>query len=81
MTVLHVSACAQNMDGKIIAKKEIGCKQDEKSEMKVTKLVVSEEKPFIFKDNKNSKTLIIGFHYGHWNQSGLPQNQLTHTCS
>lgn len=64
----------QNMDGKIMSKSQIGCKQVEKSELKITKLVVSQDKPFVFKYNKNMETLTVSFHYGHWNQSGLPQH-------
>lgn len=62
----------QNIDGELVAKGSIGCKEE--GEFKTTKLVVSNTKPFIIRYHKTTETLTVSFHYGHCNDSGLPQH-------
>jgi len=62
----------QNMEGEVVAKSDIACKKGDGK--RVTKLVVSEAKPFLFKFHKSKETLKITFYYGHWNTPGLPQH-------
>ena len=39
--------------------------------------IVTEDKPMELKFNKSSEVLMVTFHYGYWNQDGIPQHYLT----
>lgn len=37
-------------------------------------VIVTEDKPMELKFNKSSEVLMVTFHYGYWNQHGIPQH-------
>ena len=66
-----------NLEGDLIAKAEL-LKKNFSSGKGVAaercEVVITESKPMRLKYRKNSEVLSVTFHYGYWNQHGIPQH-------
>ena len=66
-----------NLEGDLIAKAEL-LKKSFSSGKGVAaercEVVITESKPMRLKYRKNSEVLSVTFHYGYWNQHGIPQH-------
>ena len=61
-----------DIDGTDINKNNILKKQMQASER--CEVIVTEEKPLVLKFHKTNEVLVVKFHYGYWNTSGIPQH-------
>lgn len=62
-----------NIEGELIAKDDLLKKKPTKNNERC-EVIVDNSKPLKLRYNKHSEVLSVNFHYGYWNEHGVPQH-------